>query len=47
MKIIKHENIVKLIEVLASKTKIYLIMELVNGSDLLKYVSNFCISKFC
>jgi serine/threonine protein kinase len=31
---ISHPNIVKLVEVLASHTKIYLVLELVEGSDL-------------
>jgi len=34
MKMIKHPNIVKLKEVLASKSKIYLVLELIKGGDL-------------
>jgi serine/threonine protein kinase len=34
MKMIKHKNIVKLIEVLASNSKIYLVLELIKGGDL-------------
>jgi pentatricopeptide repeat domain-containing protein 1 len=34
MMCINHENIVKLYEVLASKTKIYLILEYLSGGDL-------------
>jgi len=36
---IKHPNIVQFKEVLSSKTKIYLILELIPGGDLLKYLS--------
>jgi 5'-AMP-activated protein kinase catalytic alpha subunit len=31
---IKHDNIVRLYEVLASKTKIYLILEYIDGGEL-------------
>lgn len=31
---IDHENVVKLVEVLASNSKIYIVLELVNGGDL-------------
>ena len=34
MKMIKHKNIVKLKEVLASNSKIYLVLELIKGGDL-------------
>lgn len=34
MKMIKHKNIVKLKEVLASNSKIYLVLELIRGGDL-------------
>lgn len=34
MKMIKHRNIVKLKEVLASNSKIYLVLELIKGGDL-------------
>lgn len=34
MKMIQHPNIVKLKEVLASNSKIYLVLELINGGDL-------------
>jgi serine/threonine protein kinase len=34
MKLINHKNIVKLKEVLASNSKIYLVLELIKGGDL-------------
>ena len=34
LQMIDHPNIVKLVEVLASHSKIYLVLELVDGSDL-------------
>lgn len=34
MKMINHKNIVKLKEVLASNSKIYLVLELIGGGDL-------------
>ena len=34
MKLIQHPNIVKLKEVLASNSKIYLVLELIKGGDL-------------
>ncbi|KAL9229026.1 hypothetical protein vseg_004544 [Gypsophila vaccaria] len=34
MKVIKHPNVVKLHEVMASKTKIYMVLELVDGGEL-------------
>lgn len=34
MKMINHKNIVKLKEVLASNSKIYLVLELIRGGDL-------------
>ncbi len=34
MKMINHENIAKLIEVLASNSKIYLVIEIIKGGDL-------------
>eukprot|EP00250_Pteridium_aquilinum_P008717 c18157_g1_i1 orf=830-2071(+) len=34
MRIIKHPNVVQLFEVLASKTKVYLVLEFVNGGEL-------------
>lgn len=34
MKMINHRNIVKLKEVLASNSKIYLVLELITGGDL-------------
>ena len=34
MKMINHRNIVKLKEVLASNSKIYLVLELIKGGDL-------------
>lgn len=38
MLIINHPNIIKLYEVLSSFSKIYLIMELVEGHNLLEYL---------
>lgn len=34
MKLIKHPNVIKIIEVLASKTKIYIVLEFVDGGEL-------------
>jgi serine/threonine protein kinase len=34
MKLIKHPNVIKLIEVLASRTKIYIVLEYVDGGEL-------------
>ncbi|KAJ4728041.1 Non-specific serine/threonine protein kinase [Melia azedarach] len=34
MKLIKHPNVIKIIEVMASKTKIYIILEFVDGGEL-------------
>ncbi|BAT98158.1 hypothetical protein VIGAN_09178700 [Vigna angularis var. angularis] len=34
MKIINHPNVVKIYEVMASKTKIYIVLELINGGEL-------------
>ncbi|KAL0732208.1 hypothetical protein Bca4012_008417 [Brassica carinata] len=34
MKLIKHPNVVEIMEVMASKTKIYIVLELVNGGEL-------------
>nr|QND78266.1 calcineurin B-like protein-interacting protein kinase 9 [Nitraria tangutorum] len=34
MKLIKHPNVVKMIEVMASKTKIYIVLEFVDGGEL-------------
>ena len=38
---IDHPNIVKLIEVLASKTKIYLVLEYIEGGELWNKISNY------
>ena len=38
---IDHPNIVKLIEVLASKTKIYLVLEYIEGGELWNKISFF------
>ena len=40
---IDHPNIVKLIEVLASKTKIYLVLEYIEGGELWNKISFFFI----
>jgi 5'-AMP-activated protein kinase catalytic alpha subunit len=34
LKMIDHPNVVKLVEVLANNTKIFIVLELVNGGDL-------------
>jgi 5'-AMP-activated protein kinase catalytic alpha subunit len=38
MKMIKHPNIVELVEVLSSRSKLFLIIELVDGGDLFDYL---------
>jgi serine/threonine protein kinase len=41
MKIIKHEHVIQLIEVLASATTIYIVLELVTGGELFdKIIAN-------
>lgn len=40
MKIVKHKNIVNMIEVLASKTKIFIVLELVTGGELFEKIVN-------
>jgi serine/threonine protein kinase len=44
MKMIKHKNIVKLKEVLASNSKIYLVLELIRGGDLFDVIKGNCLS---
>lgn len=39
-----HSNIVKLIEVLASRTKIYLVLEYIKGGELWDLISNIKLS---
>jgi serine/threonine protein kinase len=34
MKLIRHPNVIRMYEVMASKTKIYIVMELVTGGEL-------------
>ncbi|XP_022773826.1 CBL-interacting serine/threonine-protein kinase 9-like isoform X2 [Durio zibethinus] len=34
MKLIKHPNVIKICEVMASKTKIYIVIKFVDGSEL-------------
>jgi serine/threonine protein kinase len=47
MKIINHPNVVKIFEVMASKTKIYIVLELVSGGELFdKIVSSPFISYY-
>lgn len=41
MKLIKHPNVLKLIEVMASKTKIYIVLELVNGGELFDKIAKY------
>jgi serine/threonine protein kinase len=38
MKMIQHQNIVKLKEVLSSNSKIYLVLELIKGGDLFDHI---------
>ncbi|KAK9082450.1 hypothetical protein Syun_031374 [Stephania yunnanensis] len=40
MKLIKHPNVVKLFEVMASKTKIYIVLEFVDGGELFDKIVN-------
>ena len=40
MKMIKHPNIVRLIEVLASNSKIYLVLEVIKGGDLFDVIKD-------
>lgn len=40
MKMINHRNIVKLKEVLASNSKIYLVLELIRGGDLFDVIKD-------
>jgi len=47
MKIVRHPNIVRLNEVLAGKTKIYIILELITGGELFdKIVRILCSMAF-
>ena len=39
--LVNHPNIVKLIEVLASKTKIYLVLEYIDGGELWNRISKY------
>eukprot|EP00252_Welwitschia_mirabilis_P021838 TRINITY_DN571_c0_g1_i2.p1 TRINITY_DN571_c0_g1~~TRINITY_DN571_c0_g1_i2.p1 ORF type:complete len:439 (-),score=107.73 TRINITY_DN571_c0_g1_i2:503-1819(-) len=41
MKLIKHPNVIQLYEVMASKTKIYLVMEFVSGGELFDKIVNY------
>ncbi|KAF5733272.1 hypothetical protein HS088_TW17G00814 [Tripterygium wilfordii] len=40
MKLIKHPNVIKIIEVLASKRKIYIVLEFVDGGELFDKIAN-------
>ncbi|KAF5182108.1 Non-specific serine/threonine protein kinase [Thalictrum thalictroides] len=40
MKLIKHPNVVQLFEVLASKTRIYIVLEFVDGGELFDKIVN-------
>lgn len=39
MKMINHPNVIKIFEVMASKTKIYIVLELVNGGELFDQIA--------
>ncbi|KAH7434669.1 hypothetical protein KP509_06G029500 [Ceratopteris richardii] len=41
MKLVKHPNIVQLLEVMASKTKIYFVMEYVTGGELFNKINRY------
>ncbi|KAL5160775.1 CBL-interacting serine/threonine-protein kinase 9 [Glycine soja] len=41
MKMINHPNVVKIYEVMASKTKIYIVLELVNGGELFDKIAKY------
>ncbi|KAH6756607.1 hypothetical protein C2S51_038906 [Perilla frutescens var. frutescens] len=41
MKMIKHPNVVNLVEVMASKTKIYIVLEYVNGGELFDKIAKY------
>ncbi|XP_027108569.1 CBL-interacting serine/threonine-protein kinase 9 isoform X4 [Coffea arabica] len=41
MKLIKHPNVVSLIEVMASKTKIYIVLEYVDGGELFDKIAKY------
>ena len=38
MRMVKHENVVQLREVLASNSKIYVVLELIQGGDLFEKI---------
>ncbi|KAI3459159.1 hypothetical protein Pfo_015822 [Paulownia fortunei] len=40
LKLLKHPNVVRLYEVLASKTKIYMVLEFVNGGELFERIAS-------
>ncbi len=40
MKLIKHPNVVQMYEVLASKTKIFIVLELVRGGELFDQIGS-------
>ncbi len=44
MKMIQHPNIVKLKEVLASNSKIYLVLEIIKGGDLFDVIKGTIIN---
>ena len=41
MKLINHPNVVRIFEVMASKTKIYIVLELVNGGELFDKIARY------
>jgi len=43
MKMVNHKNVVSLIEVLASKAKIFIVLELVTGGELFDKVTKYLI----
>ncbi|KAG4957087.1 hypothetical protein JHK85_043467 [Glycine max] len=47
LKLLKHPNVVRLYEVLASKTKIYMVLEYVNGGELFDKIADGLLHTTC